>query len=218
MKGALDDIAVAYKVKAGVEIVATYASSSALAKQIEAGAPADVFISADAAWMDYLAEKNLIKPDTRKLIAGNTLVMVAKTSTSLKRDLSNLAITLDQEKLALADVTSVPAGKYAKAALQKLGLWSSVEPHVVMQDNVRAALALVARGEARLGIVYGSDAVAEPKVFVAAVFREDSHLPIVYPAAVIAASSNSDAAAFVAYLAGDEAQSILKQDGFTALK
>lgn len=221
LKTALDDIATVWKTQSGKEIVATYGSSGTLAKQIAKAAPADIFISADLAWMDDVAKKNLIKPDSRKNLVGNTLVLVGAAGTDLKIDLakdSNLAASLGGEKLAVGDVKSVPAGKYAKAALENLGLWSSVEPNLVMQENVRSALALVARGEARLGIVYGSDAVAEPKVKVLADFPEASHTPIVYPAAVIAASSNPDAEAFLAFLFSREAQLIFEKNGFTLLK
>lgn len=221
LKTALDDIATVWKTRSGKEIVATYGSSGTLAKQIAEAAPADIFISADLAWMDDVAKKNLIKPDTRKNIVGNTLVLVGAAGTDLKIDFakdSNLAAALGEEKLAVGDVKSVPAGKYAKAALENLGLWNSVEPNLVMQENVRSALALVARGEARLGIVYGSDAVAEPKVQVVAGFPEASHAPIVYPAAVIAASSNPDAEALLAFLFSKEAQLIFEKNGFTLLE
>src|SRR5262249_13075666 len=153
--------------RAGKEAIASYGASSALAKQIEQGAPADIFMSADLDWMDYLDKKNLIKADTRKNLLGNELVLVAQAGSGLKVDLkagTDLAGVLRSEKLAMGEVKSVPAGKYGKAALEKLGLWSSVEKNVAMSENVRAALALVARGEAKLGIVYATDAKAEPNV------------------------------------------------------
>ena len=218
MKNALDEIGAVYKVKTGSGIVANYAATGTLAKQIEAAAPADVFISADEAWMDYLAGKKLIKDATRQDIAGNTLVVVKAKDEAFDVKIDKLAETLGQDKLALADVKSVPAGKYAKAALEKLGEWTAIEPNVVMQDNVRAALSLVAKGEAKLGIVYGSDAKAEPKVAVAAIFAEDTHAPILYPAAVVAASGNAEAENFVAFLRGPEAAAILLKDGFTEVK
>ena len=218
MKGALDEIGVAYKAKTGNGIVATYAATGTLAKQIEAAAPADIFISADEQWMDELASKNLIKPETRHDITGNTLVLVEAKDAKITVKLDDLATALGDGKLALADVASVPAGKYAKAALDKLGQWSKVEKSVVMQDNVRGALALVAKGEAKLGVVYGSDVLAEPKVEVAATFGEDTHAPIRYPAAAIAASQNAGAAIFAAFLLGDDAQAIFKKDGFTSVK
>ncbi|MGB8312953.1 MAG: molybdate ABC transporter substrate-binding protein, partial [Aestuariivirga sp.] len=202
-------------------IVATYGSTAILAKQIAEAAPADIFISADLAWMDDVAKKNLIKPDSRKNLVGNTLVLVGAAGTDLKIDLgkdSNLAAALGAEKLAVGDVKSVPAGKYAKAALESLGLWTSVEPNLVMQENVRAALALVARGEAKLGIVYGSDAVAESKVQVAANFPETSYRPILYPAAVITASTNPEAQPFLDFLSSKDAQLIFKKNGFTLLE
>ena len=210
-----------WKTQSGKDIVATYGSTATLAKQIAEAAPADIFISADLAWMDDVAKKNLIKPESRKNLVGNTLVLVAATGTDLKVELekdSNLAASLGEEKLAVGDVKSVPAGKYAKAALENLGLWTSVEPNLVMQDNVRSALALVARGEAKLGIVYGSDAVAEPKVHIIVKFPETSHAPIVYPAAVIASSDNPDSATFLNFLFSKEAQLIFKENGFTLLE
>ena len=221
LKTALDEIATVWKSQSGKDIVATYGSTATLAKQIAEAAPADIFISADLAWMDDVAQKNLIKPESRKNLVGNTLVLVAAKGTDLKIGLdkgSNLATVLGNDKLAVGDVKSVPAGKYAKAALENLGLWSSVEANLVMQENVRSALALVARGEARLGIVYGSDAVAESKVQVVANFPEASHKPILYPAAVIAASSNPDAQTFLTFLFSKEAQLIFKENGFTLLE
>jgi molybdate transport system substrate-binding protein len=221
MKTALDEAAKTWKTRSGKDIVATYGSSATLAKQIAEAAPADIFISADEAWMDDLAKKNLIKPDTRKDLAGNTLVLVAATATDIKVDLKNptdLPTVLGDEKIAVGDVKSVPAGKYTKSALEKLGLWASVESHLAMQENVRAALALVARGEAKLGIVYGSDVKAEPKVHVVASFPDDSHAPILYPAALIAASSNPDAQAFLDFLHSKDGQLIFKANGFTLLE
>lgn len=221
MKTALDDAARLWKTLSGKDVVATYGSSGTLAKQIAEAAPADIFISADLPWMDDVAKKTLIKPETRKNLVGNTLVLVGAAGSNLKIELakdSNLAASLGSEKLAVGDVKSVPAGKYARSALENLGLWASVEPNLVMQENVRSALALVARGEARLGIVYGSDAVAEPKVEVIASFPEASHEPIVYPAAIIAASANPDAQAFLTFLFSSEAQLIFKANGFTLLE
>jgi len=221
MKTALDDAIRLWKTQSGKEVVATYGSSGTLARQIAAAAPADIFISADLAWVDDIAKKSLIKPDSRRNLVGNTLVLVAAAGTGLKIGLekeSNLAASLGIEKLAVGDVKSVPAGKYAKSALENLGLWASVEPNLVMQENVRSALALVARGEARLGIVYGSDAVAESKVQVIASFPEASHAPIVYPVALIAASTNPDAQPFLDFLFSNDAQLIFKTNGFTLLE
>jgi len=221
MKTAFDEAARLWKTQSGKEIVATYGSTGTLAKQIAEGAPADIFISADLAWMDDVASKNLIKPESRKNLVGNTLVLIAAAGSDLKIKLakdSNLAASLGNEKLVVGDVKSVPAGRYAKAALENMGLWASIEPNLVMQENVRSALALVARDEARLGIVYGSDAVAESKVQVIATFPENSHPPIVYPVAVIATSANPDAEPFLTFLFSREAQLIFKANGFTLLQ
>ena len=221
MKTALDDAIRLWKTQSGKEVVATYGSSGTLARQIAAAAPADIFISADLAWMDDVAKKNLIRPESRKNLVGNTLVLIAAAGSDLKINFekeTNLAALLGIEKLAVGDVKSVPAGKYAKSALEYLGLWASVEPNLVMQENVRSALALVARGEARLGIVYGSDAVAESKVQVIASFPEASHAPIVYPVAIIAASTNRDAQPFLDFLFSNDAQLIFKANGLTLLE
>ena len=221
MKNAIDEIAAAYKAQTSGAVVATYGATGTLAKQIEAAAPADVFISADETWMDELARKNLIKTETRQDIVGNTLVVVSAKGANATIDLgdkSNLLEKLGKEKIALADTKSVPAGKYAKAALENLKLWEQVSPQVVMQDNVRSALSLVASGEARLGIVYGSDATVEPKVEVAATFPETSHAPILYPAAVVASSTTAGAQGFVDFLKSDKAKAIFKKDGFTLLE
>lgn len=221
LKNAVDAVSEAWKAEAGKETKNTYAASSALAKQVEQGAPADVFISADLDWMNYLDEKKLIKAGTQKLLLGNALVLVAPKDSGLKLELkegADLAGALAGGKLAVGDVKAVPAGKYAKAALEKLGLWAAVEKHLAQSENVRAALALVARGEARFGIVYASDARAEKEVEVAGVFPQDSHAPIVYPAAVIVSSTNPDAEAFVTYLSSPKAQEIFTAQGFTILK
>jgi len=221
LKNALDAVSQAWKAEAGKETKNTYAASSALAKQVEQAAPADVFISADLDWMNYLAEKKLVKEDTRKVLLGNQLVLVATKGSGTKLELkegADLAGALAGGKLAVGDVKAVPAGKYAKAALEKLGLWASVEKSLAQSENVRAALALVARGEAKLGIVYATDAKAEKEVEVAGVFPEDSHPPIVYPAAVIVSSKNPDAEAFVTYLSSPKAQEIFTAQGFTILK
>jgi len=221
LKNALDAVSQAWKAEAGKETKNTYAASSALAKQVEQAAPADVFISADLDWMNYLAEKKLVKEDTRKVLLGNQLVLVATKGSGTKLELkegADLAGALAGGKLAVGDVKAVPAGKYAKAALEKLGLWASVQKSLAQSENVRAALALVARGEAKLGIVYATDAKAEKEVEVAGVFPEDSHPPIVYPAAVIFSSKNPDAEAFVTYLSSPKAQEIFTAQGFTILK
>jgi molybdate transport system substrate-binding protein len=221
LKSALDAVSAAWKTEAGKETKNIYAASSALAKQIEQAAPADVFISADLDWMDYVAEKKLIKPHTRKALLGNALVLVAAKDSSINLELkqgADLAGALAGGKLAVGDVKAVPAGKYAKAALEKLGLWAAVEASLAQAENVRAALALVARGEAKLGVVYTTDANAEKHVKIVGVFPEDSHPPIVYPVAVINSSKNPDAEAFVTYLSSPNAQEIFTAQGFTILK
>jgi molybdate transport system substrate-binding protein len=171
--------------------------------------------------MDYLAKKkNLIVGDTGKSLLGNTLVLIAPAGSGIKLDLkpgADVAGALGGGKLALAEVSSVPAGKYAKAAFEKLGIWSKVEPNVVQSDNVRAALAFVARGEAKLGVVYATDAKSDPKVEVVATFPEDSHAPIVYPIAVVAASHNGDAKTFVDFLSSEEAKATFTEQGFKVL-
>jgi molybdate transport system substrate-binding protein len=218
LKTVMDHIGMAYSAKSSVKIVTTFGSSGTLAKQIAEAAPADIFISADLAWMDDLASKGLVRQASRKNIAGNTLVLIAALNTKADGRIENLVQTLGSEKLALGDVKSVPAGKYAKAALEYFGLWDTVLPNVVMQENVRSALALVARGEAKLGIVYGSDARAETKVEVVATFPEASHPQVVYPAAIVADSKNPDAQNFLDYLVSKDGQSILEADGFTLLQ
>ena len=218
MKTALDQIGKAWTEKSGAEMIATYGSTATLAKQIEQAAPADIFISADLAWMDELARKNLILSSSRKNIASNILVLVAATNSKLDGKIENLGQTLGTDKLALGDIKSVPAGKYAKSALDSLNLWVVVEKNVVMQDNVRSALALVANGEAKLGIVYGSDATAEPKVEVLATFPESSHPKILYPAAIVTASKNRAAQGFLNFLTSETAKIIFNANGFARLE
>lgn len=219
LKNALDAVSLAWSASSGQEVTISYAASSALAKQIEQGAPADVFVSADLAWLQYLADQQLIRAGTAVNILGNELVLVAPAGAMAKADLTSdllLAALIGDSKLAMADVTSVPAGKYGKAALESLGLWSAVESKVAQTDNVRAALKLVASGEAALGIVYRTDALAEPLVDVVGAFPEDSHPPIVYPAALTATASE-DAAAFFAFLRSPAARTIFEVQGFIVL-
>lgn len=221
LANALDAINAQYQNETGKHTKISLAASSALAKQIENGAPADIFISADTDWMDYLAQKHLIKPDTRKNLLGNELVLVAPQDSKASVKIGPgfpLDKLLNGGRLAMADVNAVPAGKYGKAALEKLGVWQSVQDHVAGAADVRAALALVARGEAPLGIVYKTDAAAEPKVKVVGVFPADTHPPIIYPIAIIAASANPDAAGFVAYLESAKARPLFRKQGFTVLR
>jgi molybdate transport system substrate-binding protein len=222
LKTALDDAKIAYEKNTGNKANISYEASSALAKQIEQGAPADIFISADLAWMDHVEKAKLIRDDTRFNMLGNELVLIAPkaSSVSLKIDKGfDLAGALGDNRLAVADVKAVPAGKYAAAALKKLGVWDSVESKLAPAANVRAALALVAEAEAPLGIVYQTDAAAEPRVKVVGVFPEDTHPPIIYPVAVTSAAKDVDAAnAFIAYLKTPEGQAPFTKQGFTILK
>lgn len=198
----------------------SYAGSNTLAKQIEQGAPADIFISADTDWMDYLAEKRLIKPETRVELLGNRIVLAAPKTSATKLTIApgfDLAGALGSGRLAMANVEAVPAGKYGKSALEKLGVWNSVSARIAQADNVRAALALVARGEAPLGVVYATDAAADPNVTVVATFPEDSHPPIRYPVAATAAAKGADAAAFLGFLRSAPAAKIFAAEGFSTL-
>jgi molybdate transport system substrate-binding protein len=220
MKNALDDINAAFSRQTGIKTVASYAASSALMKQIENGAPADVFASADLEWMDYGAQRKLIKDDTRINLLGNRLVLIAPKNSKIGEvkigpgfDLAKLA---GDGRVATGDVRSVPAGKYAKAALEKLGAWAAVEPKMAMAENVRAALALVARGEAPLGIVYSTDAKAEPGVRVVGTFPEDSHPAIVYPVA-LTATAKPDAAPYLNFLRSQTSKTIFDTYGFSFL-
>ncbi|MBB3964377.1 molybdate ABC transporter substrate-binding protein [Rhizobium metallidurans] len=221
MKNALDAANAEWAKESGKEAVVSYAASSALAKQIEGGAPADVFISADLDWMDYLAKKNLIKEDTRSNLLGNSIVLVAAKDKVKPVDIKqgfDLAGLIGDGKLAMGEVKSVPAGKYGKAALEKLGVWASVEGKVAGAESVRAALALVSRGEAPFGIVYKTDVNADPGVAVAGTFPADSHPPITYPIAILSESKNADTAAYLEFLKSEKAARFFTEQGFTILK
>ena len=201
----------------GVKV--SFAGSSALAKQIDAGAPADVFISADLDWMNYLEKKSLVKAATRGNLLGNSIVLVTPKTDGAAVKIADLPKLLGKDgKLAMADTNAVPAGKYGKAALQHLKLWDGVQGHIAQAQNVRAALALVARGEAPYGIVYATDAAAEPKVRVADTFPADSHPPIIYPAAALAGSTNPAATAYLAWLHSPAAAAIFARNGFTVIR
>lgn len=219
LKTALDEIGGAWTAATGGRLAISYAGSSALARQIEQGAPADLFLSANAAWMDRLETAGLIRADTRRDVAGNALVLIAHDPAAPKADLAagfDLAGRLEGGRLAMALVDAVPAGIYGKQALGALGLWEGVAPHLAQADNVRAALALVATGEAPYGIVYATDATPEPRVTVVGAFPAASHDPIVYPAAATAESDAPDAAAaFLDFLAGPEARAALTRQGFS---
>ncbi len=220
LKNALDAVSADWAKASGDTATISYAASSALAKQIEQGAPADIFFSADLDWMDYLEERKLIDPATRKSLLGNAIVLVATGKDAAPIAIApgfDLAGALKGGKLAMANVDSVPAGKYGKAALESLGVWDSVAASVAQADNVRAALSLVALGEAPLGIVYATDANAEAKVSVVGSFPDDSHPPIVYPVARTAASSNDAAKSLLDYLGSDAARKSFEAQGFSVL-
>jgi molybdate transport system substrate-binding protein len=197
----------------------SFAASSVLAKQIEAGAPADVFISADRDWMDYLDERHLLRAGTREDLLGNELVLVAPAGSTVQVTLApnvDFATALGGGRLATGDPDSVPVGRYAHEALVKLGVWDQVAPHLVRAENVRMALEYVARGEAALGIVYRTDALAEKRVRLVDVFPAATHAPIVYPVA-LTAGANARAASFEAFLEGDAAREIFVRYGFERL-
>ncbi|WP_448481809.1 molybdate ABC transporter substrate-binding protein [Pseudoxanthomonas mexicana] len=218
LKEALDEAAAAYRKQTGVPVRVSYAASSALARQIEQGAPADVFFSADLEWMDYLQKRNRLDVATRRSLLGNRLVLIAprasKAQVDLKRPATLLA-ALGDGRLAVGQTRTVPAGKYAKASLESLSLWNGVRPRLAESESVRAALMLVARGETPLGIVYASDAKAEPGVRVVATFPEDSHPPIVYPVAALRGARAAQATRFVQWLASPAADALFTKRGFT---
>jgi molybdate transport system substrate-binding protein len=212
LKDALDEAVAAYPAKP----VVAYGASSALARQIENGAPADLFISADLEWMDHVEKKNLLAPGTRRNLLGNRLVLIAPAKQPVKLQPAPgfpIANALGNGRIALAEPNSVPAGKYAKAAFEKLGVWDQVAPRVAAAENVRAALALVSRGETPLGVVYQTDANAERSVMIAGVFPADTHPPIVYPVAALK-GAKAGAAAFLEFLSQPQARAIFEKHGF----
>jgi molybdate transport system substrate-binding protein len=218
LKNALDEASTAWMRETGKRIVVSYAASNALAKQIEAGAPADLFFSADPDWMEYVASKGLIKPESRVSLLGNSLVLIAPKGSNIQVVLEpsvDLASILGSHRLAMGHVNAVPAGKYGKAALEHLGAWRGVKDKIAQADNVRAALLLVSRGEAPLGIVYKTDAVSDQNVTIVAAFPESSHSPVVYPVALTKEASNPDAASFLAFLRSDQARTFFERQGFT---
>jgi molybdate transport system substrate-binding protein len=218
LKNALDDAVKRYEAKTGRKIVVSYAASSALARQIEAGAPADIFLSADLDWMNELEKKNLIDAASRQTLLGNTLTLIApKDSTvafPMEKNLPLLEALGPDGKLAMANVDSVPAGRYGKAALIYLGVWDKVAARVAQADNVRAALSFVAKGEAPLGIVYGTDAKAEPEVRVVGAFPEESHPKILYPIALVA-RARPEARDVLQFLLSPEAAPAFEAQGFS---
>lgn len=216
LKNALDAAVADYVEDTGRQVTISYAASPALAKQIEEGAPADIFLSADLEWMDYLQDLNLIASDSRVTLLGNEIVLVAPADSEVALTIAPsfaLADALGDGKLAMAATASVPAGRYGKAALEWLGVWESVAANVAETENVRAALAFVARGEAALGIVYATDANAEPGVRIVGVFPEDSHPPILYPVA-LTASAKPAARELLDFLMSDGARPFFEAERF----
>lgn len=217
MKPALDEIVALPGTTSIARVRISYGASSALARQIDAGAPADVFISADLKWMDWLQQRDHVAAATRFVLVGNELVLVAPAASKLEFALdakTDLRSALGDSRLALAEPGSVPAGKYAKSSFEKLGLWPQVATRYVATENVRAALALATRGEAPLAAVYRSDAVSEPGVRVVAAFPADSHPPIVYPAAALKDRDSAATKQWLALLQGPQARTILRRWGF----
>ena len=216
---ALQEIGKAYQQKTGHTVAFSFAASSALARQIEASPGADMFISADSEWMDYLDGKGLIVHATRKDIQGNHLVLVAPAASKTSLKIAphfDLAAALGDGRLSIADPAAVPAGKYGKAALTALGVWDSVSGHLAPAENVRVALSYVARGETPFGIVYATDALAEPRVRVVDTFPESTHPPIRYPAA-LTKDAKPLAKDFLDYLSGPQARAVYVKDGFVVL-
>jgi molybdate transport system substrate-binding protein len=220
MKNALDDVNTAFTKRTNIKTVASYAATSALMRQIEQGAPADIFASADLQWMDYGLKNKLINPATRVNLLGNRLVLIAPkdskiTAVKLEKGF-DLAKLVGDGRIATGEVKSVPVGRYAVAALQKLGIWLSVEKRMAMVENVRVALTLVARGEAALGIVYETDAKVEPGVKIVAHFPADSHPEIVYPVAATV-KANADAPRYIDFLQSTTSKSVFEKYGFSFL-
>jgi molybdate transport system substrate-binding protein len=216
----LDDLSKAFTGQTKIPVKSSLAASSVLAKQIEAGAPADVFFSADLEWMDYLEHRKLLKPGSRHDVVGSQLVLIAPADStvavSLKNGVDLRAALGPKGKLATGDPDSVPVGKYAQAALEKLGVWDSVSAQIVRAENVRTALAFVSRGEAPLGIVYKTDALAEKKVKIVAVFPADTHPPIRYPIA-LTTHGGAGAQQFVDFVLSRPAAEIFRKYGFAPL-
>jgi molybdate transport system substrate-binding protein len=219
LSDALADAGRAFTAATRVPVKSSFAASSLLAKQIEAGAPAEVFLSADTDWMDYLAKRGLLRAGTRHDLLGNRLVLVAPAASSAHVTLApgvDLSAALAGGRLATGDPDSVPVGRYAQAALTYLGAWEQVAPRLVRAENVRSALEYVARGEAALGIVYRTDALAEKRVRVLDVFPADSHPPIIYPVA-LTSGAGAQAAAFEDFLESAAAREIFARYGFELL-
>ncbi len=219
LTNALQDLGDAFTKETSIPVRFSFAASSALARQIENGAPADVFFPADLEWMDYLQTRNLLQRQSRRNVLGNKLVLIAPADSTVKLKIEphfHLVEALGKGRLATGDPDSVPGGRYAKEALTTLGIWNEVVDHLVRADSVRSALAFVDRGETPLGIVYETDAHIDKRVRVVDVFPANSHLPIVYPIALTTAAT-ADAAKFVAYINGPAGDLAFKAYGFTVL-
>ncbi len=214
MQELLTEVAEAWAAEGNAAPVLSFAATPALARQVEQGAPADLFISADAEWMDWLAERGLVDTASRRDIVGNALVLVASEEFYQGNDIAVNLRALGEGRLALADPDSVPAGRYARASLERMGLWAEVESQIVPAENVRAALALVEAGEARLGIVYATDARASQRVRLVAQFAPEVTPAITYPAAQLVQSRHSQAQDFLAFLSSPQAQEIFAAHGF----
>jgi molybdate transport system substrate-binding protein len=220
LKTALDEIAAQWQRETGKKVSISYAASNTQIKQIEQGAPADIFISADLDWMDYGLRKDLIRPDTRSNLLGNRLVLVAPKDANVSINIGpgfDLAASLKGGRLAMGNVDAVPAGKYGKAALQKLGAWNGVKDKIAQAESVRAALVLVSRGEAPFGLVYQTDAASDPTVKIVATFPESTHPPIIYPIALTKESRSAQAPALLSYIRSPAARAAFERQGFTVL-
>ena len=220
LKNALDEVGARWAAEGHAAPKLSFAASNVLEKQIEQGAPADLFFSADTDWMDAAQKAGAMAEGTRVDLLGNEIVLVAPKDAAVAVDIRqgfDLAAALNGGRLAMGNVDAVPAGKYGKAALEKLGAWAGVKDHVAQAESVRAALAFVARGEAPLGLVYATDAAAEPKVAVVGAFPADSHPAIVYPVALTKDAKSPDAKGFLAFLHGPAAAAIFGRQGFTVL-
>lgn len=221
LRNALDEVAADWAKQAGRPMPRiSYAASSTLARQMEQGAPVDLFVPADLDWMDYAQGKGLIRPDSRVNLLGNRIVLVVPQASGLTEvpiTAEGLARALAGGRLATGNVDAVPAGKYGKAALEKLGAWNAVKDSIAQSESVRAALLLVSRGEAPVGLVYATDAAADPGVRIVATFPTDSHPPIVYPAALARESSHADGRAFLDFLRGAAARKAFEKQGFTVM-
>lgn len=217
LQTALNAVAAGWEKETGRKVLFSYAASSALARQLEQGAPADLLASADLDWMDWAEQRGLIRPGTRRNLLGNALVLITHRDTALDLRIGpglDLARAVEGSHLATGNPQAVPVGRYARAALTSLGVWDQVRPRIAGAENARAALALVARGEARLGIVYRTDARSEPRVRVVDTFPAGSHPPIVYPFAITSRSTSPDAASFLAYMSTPAAENLFEAEGF----